>query len=46
MNVQSWILLTLVLVVAVVSAVYYWRRPNPCAGCQLRDACAKRKARR
>lgn len=44
MNVQSWIVLAVVLAVAVVCAIAYWRRPNPCAGCQLKDACTKRKA--
>lgn len=46
MNVQSWVVLALVLVVAVACTVSYWRRPNPCAGCRLRDACTKRTRRR
>ena len=46
MNVQSWVVLALVLAVAVACAGYWWRRPNPCAGCQLKDTCTKRKARR
>lgn len=46
MNVQSWILLALVLVVAVIAARYYWCRPDPCAGCSLKDSCTKQSCKR